>query len=88
MAVKGICMIQSIQHDQVNAGKWKAIVAYAGTDSGNEQSGSLVVDNIDSTILTSVLIPAVTTAVKNLLTSSYGYSFGLFDTVRMMDALV
>lgn len=88
MTVLAVASAYFVNSDPVNSGKFMVNVSIAGIVSGNRVDESIQLDNIDPTISSVTLELAIQTLVKNELTTNHGYTFGLFDTVRLLGALL
>lgn len=88
MAVLGLVQGLSIQYDNNNAGRFKIIVQIVGVDPSNPVEDYIEVNNILPGLLGATLQGAIESAVKSYLQASYGYSFGLLDTVRQVYPIV
>lgn len=89
MAVKAICTAYFVQYDPSNSGKFRANLSVAGIDAtaGLVDTG-IFIDNVDPTLSSVLLEQAIKQRVKDELTNNHGYTFGLFDSVRLLTALL
>lgn len=88
MAVKAVCTVYYVQYDPSNAGNFRANISIAGLESGNEVDTSAFLDDISPTISAAFLEADIKQRVKDHLTNSFGYSFGMLDSVRLIGALL
>lgn len=89
MAVKAVAVLYFVNSDSTNTGKFKANIAIAGIDpTPGLVDTSVFLDNIDPGITAVNLEAAIKQRVKDELTNNYGYTFGIFDTVRLIGALL
>jgi hypothetical protein len=88
MTTLAVCSAYYVNTDSVNAGKFKVNVVIAGIVSGNLVDESVQLDNVDPTLSSVLLEQAIKQKVKDELTNNHGYTFGLFDTVRLLNALL
>lgn len=89
MATKGVCVVDNVQQDSVNDGKFYISGYYTGLEPTNRvNQTAFSIGNVDPTIAAITLELAVKSFVKTELTNAHGYSFGLFDDVRLIGALL
>lgn len=88
MSTKAICAAYYVNSDPANTGKFKVNISIAGIVSGNLVDEAIQLDNIDPTITSVLLEQAIKQKVKDELTFNHGYTFGLFDDVRLLTALL
>lgn len=88
MAVLGLVTLDRIQYDNNNAGRFKASITIVGVDPANPVEDLGEVSDIQPGLLAATLQGAIESYAKSVLQASWGYSFGLFDTVRMVVALI
>jgi hypothetical protein len=86
MTVKAVALISSIRFDGTGP-NFRLIVNYSGLDSTPGCVDSYIeMFNVDPSITSATFEAGVKQAVKNDLTTNHGYTFGLFDTVRLIGA--
>lgn len=85
MAVKAVARVVEIY--QQDATNFKLNIRWVGMVAPFEDGG-FVVEDIDPTIAAVTLETAIKTAVKDYLIANKSYTFGLFDTVRLIGALL
>lgn len=89
MTCKAVCLVTSVQQDSVNDGKFYIDFMYTGLEPSNRVNQTFKsIGNVDPTITAATLESAIKQTVKDELTNNNGYSFGLFDTVRLIGALL
>ncbi len=88
MTVKSVSMVNNLAPDPTNAGKFIVTLVFSGLEPGNLVNSFIYVDNVDPAITAVLLEQALKQAVKIELTNNHGYTFGLFDTVRLVGALL
>jgi hypothetical protein len=88
MSVKAVALVNNVDYDASNSGKFVATVVFAGIEPGSLVHGFIYVDNVDPAIAAVSLEQALKQAVKDELVNNHGYSFGLFDSVRLVGALL
>lgn len=88
MTVRAVASVNgvftSLSVPGMTTGNFAANIAYVGLDSSNLVEGFVLVKNIVPGILQSAFQSAIIAAVKADLTTNYGYSFGLFDTIDLI----
>lgn len=82
MAVLGIALVTDVYYDTTTT--FGASIKYAGI--GAIAEGSINLTGISPTITSGLFQAAIANGVKSALISSFGYSFGLFDTVNVIGA--
>jgi hypothetical protein len=89
MTVKAACNVQNVFPDPSNSGKIRLIIDVAGIDPGpGIVQTSILLDNVSPTISSVFLEADIKQGVKDELINNHGYTFGLLDSVRMINALV
>lgn len=89
MSVKAVVLVRNIGTDIPPSPTGFTIgLGVVGMESGNELSKDLFLTGVDPTILSLTLEQAIKNAVRSDLITNHGYSFGIFDTVRLITALV
>jgi predicted transcriptional regulator len=88
MSVKAVALVSNIAVDNANAGKFKAVVSFAGLESGNTVNGIVELTNVSPTIAATFLEQDIKQAVKDELINVHSYTFGLLDSVRLIGALL
>lgn len=89
MSVLGIALVNAVQQDSVNNGKFYLGGMYTGIDPTNRvNQTSFNIGNVDPALTALQLEAAIKQYVKDELTNTYGYTFGLFDSVRLIGALL
>lgn len=89
MATLGVCVVNAVQCDSVNTGKFYVQGVYTGIASGNLVNQTFFnIGNVSPTIAAATLEQAIKDFVKNELINNNGYTFGLFDDVRLIGALL
>lgn len=89
MSVKGVCLVNSVRPGSSDSTKLRAVIVYCGLDATSPVDQSFIeIDNIDPGIVAVSLEAAIENAVKNKLINDHGYSFGIFDSVRLIGGLI
>lgn len=86
--IKGVCLLGDITVDSANPGQFVAYGELVGTDAANPVQARYTVPNLSPAILTTTMQAAIQAECKNILVTTYGYTFGLLDSVRLVTALV
>lgn len=88
MTVKAVALVSSIRVDGTGP-NFRMIVNYSGLDSSPGVVDAYVeLFNVSPGVAAATLESAIKQAVKDELTNVHGYTFGLFDTVRLIGALL
>lgn len=86
--IKGVCLLGDVSVDSANPGQFVAYGDLVGTDAANPVQTRFTVPNLSPAILSSTMQSAIQSACKDILINTYGYTFGLLDSVRLVTALV
>lgn len=86
--IKGVCLLGDISVDSANPGQFVAYGELVGTDAANPVQTRFTVGNLSPSILSTTMQAAIQSACQGILTTTYGYTFGLLDSVRLVTALV
>lgn len=88
MAVKAVASVYFVNSDSGHSGKFKCNISMAGIVPGNLVDATIQIDDVDPGITALDLEAAIKQAVKDELINNYSYSFGLFDTVRLIGGVI
>lgn len=85
MAVLGVAKIDSIVYD--SAGNFGVNISYVGCDTV-AASGISYIGGIAANVSTAIINTAISSTVKSILISNWGYSFGLLDYVAVLGVIL
>lgn len=84
MSVKGFGRISNIGVGPNDGTKLRVILSFVGLDATNPVSTqSINIDDMDPTITNITWEAALKQVIKTELINNHGYTFGLFDSVRL-----
>lgn len=84
MSVKAVCLVNEVTPK--SSTEFTVNVSFASLPDGTGLSGSMAVD-LEPTMTNATMESVIKTAVKTYL-QGQGVSFGIFDTVRLIGALL
>lgn len=89
MTTLAIALVTNIQVDTVNSGRFQIYVNYCGIKAGQTLStANIFMTNVDPTAAAVTLEAAIKQMVRDELVNNHGYTFGLFDDVRLIGSLL
>lgn len=86
MSVKATAYIQSFA--PFGDGTYGLYTLYQSHDSGWTGSGYLLVSPFNGTAITLDIYSAIRSAVQSDMTTNHGVTFGLLDSVRVLNQLI
>lgn len=85
MTTLAVTRVTGVNSGSTDPTKIDVTLQYVGIAAGQSVTAQvLVIHDMDPTITNLTWENALKTAVKNILTSTFGYSFGLLDDVRLV----